>query len=142
MKDKTFRYIEPVQIRFNDIDGQQHVNNGVYQQYYDIGRAGYFTEISGIEYRTGGQSVVVASVKTDFLKPIMLHDKIQVETRISKIGNKSLHMEQRITDRDSGELKSSSTTIFAGFDYTTQSTIKIPDELREQIRRYENDNSL
>lgn len=138
MKDKKFRYIEPVQIRFNDIDGQQHVNNGVYQQYYDIGRSGYFTQISGKEYQTGGQSVVVASVKTDFLKPIFLHDRIQVESRISKIGNKSLQMEQRITDIKTGDTKSTSSTVFVGFDYEKNETLKISPELREMISRFEN----
>ena len=142
MSKQKFRYIEPIQIRFNDIDGQQHVNNGVYQQYYDIGRSGYFTEISGSEYQTGGKSVVVASVKTDFRKPIFLHDKIQVETRIAKIGNKSLHMEQRITDKTTGDIKSESTTVFAGFDYENQTTIKINDELKKLIHDYEKDNTL
>ncbi|MDC7228252.1 MAG: thioesterase family protein [Spirochaetales bacterium] len=136
-KDKTYRYIEPVQIRFNDIDGQQHVNNGIYQQYYDIGRAGYLTQISGTEYQTGGKSIVVASVQTDFLQPIFLHDKVQVETRVSKIGNKSITMEQRITAIDSGEVKSTCTTIFVGFNYDEQSSIKIPEDLRSMINAYE-----
>ena len=137
MKKKTFRYIEPIQIRFNDIDGQQHVNNAVYQQYYDIGRAGYFTEISGTEYQTGGQSVVVASVQTNFLKPIFLHDRIQIETRVVRIGNKSLIMEQQITDREIGDIKSTGTTVFVGFDYDKQETILISDKLKNLIEKYE-----
>ena len=137
MNNNEFRYIEPVQIRFNDIDGQQHVNNSIYQQYYDIGRAGYFSEISGTEYQTGGRSVVVASVHTDFFKPVFLHDRIQVQTRVDKIGNKSLTMYQQITDRETGEVKSDCTTVFAGFDYEKQQTIVIPDDLRDMITRFE-----
>lgn len=136
-KESVFRYIEPVQIRFNDIDGQRHVNNAVYQCYYDIGRAGYFTEISGSEYQTGGKSVVVASVQTDFLIPIFLHDKIQVETRVKKIGNKSLVMEQRITEPESGDVKSTCQTVFVGFDYEKQETMVITDEMRHMIINYE-----
>ena len=136
-KQSEFRYIEPIQIRFNDIDGQQHVNNAVYQQFFDIGRAGYFTEISGEEYQTGGKSVVVASVQTDFRKPIFLHDKIQVETGVRTIGNKSLTMEQRITDSANGEVKSTCTTVFVGFDYDRQETMKIPDSMRMMIEKFE-----
>lgn len=137
MKEHTFRYIEPIQIRFNDIDGQRHVNNAVYQSYFDIGRSGYFTEISGLEYQTGGKSVVVASVKTDFLKPIFLHDKIQVETTVSKIGNKSLTMLQRITNSKTGEVKSTCSTVFVGFDYDKQETMAITDEIKIMIKDYE-----
>lgn len=136
-KQSEFKYIEPIQIRFNDIDGQQHVNNAVYQQFFDIGRSGYFTAISNEKYQTGGKSVVLASVKTDFLQPIFLHDKIQVETRVRKIGNKSLTMEQRITDSDTGDIKASCTTIFSGFDYDKQETIIISESMREMIGEYE-----
>ena len=142
MKENAYRYIEPVQIRFNDIDGQRHVNNAVYQSYFDIGRAGYFTVISGTEYQAGGKSVVVASVQTDFLKPIFLHDKIQVETRVSKIGNKSLTMLQRITDSNTGEVKSTCSTVFVGFDYEKQETIVISDSMKEMIKNYEKDISI
>ncbi len=137
MKEEKFRYIEPIQIRFNDIDGQQHVNNSIYQQYYDIGRAGYFSVISGKNYQPGGQSVVVASVQTDFLIPIFFHDKIQLETRVSKTGNKSLTMHQRITDSNTGEIKSTCTTIFVGFDYEKQETMVISDEMKQMIKDYE-----
>lgn len=137
-KQPVFKYIEPIQIRFNDIDGQRHVNNAVYQSYYDIGRAGYFTAISGEEYQTGGRSVVVASVQTDFLKPIFLHDKVQVETRVKTIGNKSLTMEQKIADSTTGDIKSTSTTIFVGFDYDEQLTMTIPADMRNMIEEYEN----
>jgi len=133
-----FKHIIPIQIRFNDIDGQKHVNNAVYQSYYDIGREGYFSAISGEDYQPGGKSLVIASVQTDFLKPVFRHDAIQVETRVKKIGNKSLKMEQRITGAADKEIKSTCLTVFVGFDYHNQSTMKIPAEMKEAIENYEN----
>ena len=132
-----FKCIIPVQMRFNDIDGQRHVNNAVYQSYYDLGRSGYFTAIKGASYEPGGRSVVIASIRTDFFIPIFFNNSIQVESRVSKVGNKSLTMLQRITDSFSGEIKSTCTTIFAGFDYSTQKSIVIPDEIRQAIEKYE-----
>jgi acyl-CoA thioesterase FadM len=46
-------------------------------------------------------------------------------------------MIQRIADSFSGEIKSTCTTIFAGFDYNTQESIVIPDEIRQAIEKYE-----
>lgn len=132
-----FPSVIPLQIRFNDIDGQQHVNNAVYQMYYDIGRAGYFSAATGQEYQPGGRSLVIASITTDFLIPVFLHDAVQVETRVLKIGTKSLTMAQRITDRENGAIKSTCTTVFAGFDYGSQTTMPIDPDLRRAIAVFE-----
>ena len=137
MQNKNFNHITPIQIRFNDIDGQQHVNNSIYQQYYDIGRIGYFTTIRRENYQTGGQSVVIASINTDFLKPIFPHDSVQVETRVEKIGEKSLTLFQRLVNSETGEVMSTCTTIFGGFDYEKQVTIPISGELRRLIEDFE-----
>jgi acyl-CoA thioester hydrolase len=136
-KEPEFRHIIPIQIRFNDIDGQQHVNNAVYQSYYDIGREGYFSAIQGQHYQTGGKSAVVASVQTDFLRPVFRHDSIQVETRVKSIGNKSLKLFQRISDSGEETVYSTCTTVFVGFDYDKQETIIIPPEMVAAIRDYE-----
>ena len=135
--DPEYRCTVPIQIRFNDIDGQQHVNNAVYQTYYDLGRTQYFNDIFNTEYRTGGRSVVIASVNTDFLAPIFLHDHVQVETRVSRLGNKSLTMQQRIVCPDDGSIKSQCSTVFAGFDYDAQQTIVLPEDLRTAVIGFE-----
>ena len=138
MNDRIdYKHAAPIQIRFNDIDGQLHVNNAVYQSYFDIGREDYFTVISGENYQPGGQSVVIASVNVDFIKPVLRYDKIQVETAVVKIGNKSLTMQQRISGIYDGEIKAECRTVFAGFDYDSQSTIPITDEMRECIENFE-----
>jgi len=142
MKDAIYNFIVPVQIRFNDIDGQQHVNNAVYQSYFDLGRVGYLSTVSGENYQTGGRSVVIASVKTDFIEPIFLHDSIQIETRIQKIGTKSLTMLQRITETETGEVKATCSTVFVGFDYEKQQAIEISHELKNRIRTFEKDIKL
>ena len=135
--DEKYRQISPVQIRFNDIDGQRHVNNAVFQSYFDIGREDYFVSINGEDYHPGGKSVVIASVKTDFRIPIFRHDKIQVETRVVAIGEKSLTMQQRITGIYDGEVKAEAVTVFSGFDYDRQKSMEILPELRAAIEAFE-----
>lgn len=133
-----FRHSLPIQIRFNDVDGQQHVNNAVYQSYFDIGREGYFSAIHEKDYHTGGKSFVIASVQTDFKKPVFRYDSIQVETAVTAIGNKSLEMSHRITGTDNDEIYATGTTIFAGFDYDRQETIILSEEIITAIEKYEN----
>jgi acyl-CoA thioester hydrolase len=45
--DSTFRHSVPVQIRFADIDVNGHVNNVVFQHYFDLAKVGYFNTILG-----------------------------------------------------------------------------------------------
>ena len=37
----------PIQMRFNDVDALGHVNNSMYQQYFDLGRVDYFLRMPG-----------------------------------------------------------------------------------------------
>jgi acyl-CoA thioester hydrolase len=133
----SYKHIIPIQIRFNDIDGQQHVINAVYQSYFDIGREGYFSAIHEKDYHTGGRSVIIASAHTDFRKPVFRHDSIQVETTITEIGNKSMKMVQRIAGSDNDEVYAEGTTVFVGFDYESQETILIQPEMVAAIEKYE-----
>ena len=48
-----FRHRQPVQIRFNDIDIFGHLNNSVYLQFMDLGKAEYcllYTSDAADEY--------------------------------------------------------------------------------------------
>ncbi len=138
MTEQTeFKHCLPIQIRFNDIDGQQHVNNAIYQSYFDIGREGYFSAIHEKDYHTGGRSVVIASVQTDFRKPVFRHDSIQVETAVIGIGNKSLRMSQRISGTDNNEIYAEGITVFVGFDYDRQETITIQPEMVAAVESFE-----
>ena len=94
-----FNHSLPVQIRFNDTDPAQHVNNSVYQEYLDLGRLAYFRKVMGRTMVFNDLSLVIASIKIDFFKPVLLSDRIRVETRITTLGNKSLEMVQRWSGR-------------------------------------------
>jgi acyl-CoA thioester hydrolase len=66
-----FNSIIPIQVRFNDVDMLGHVSNTVYQNYYDAGKLHYFEEVlPDMDYVKTG--VIAASVKIDYLKPILL----------------------------------------------------------------------
>lgn len=39
----SFSFSIPIQVRFSDIDGYMHVNNGIYFNYLEHGRAAFYT---------------------------------------------------------------------------------------------------
>jgi acyl-CoA thioester hydrolase len=133
----NFYHSYPVQIRFNDLDSAQHVNNTVYQEYFDLGKISYFLEVTGQTMDFKGISMVVASFKVDFFQPVFLDDEIEVKTKISVVGTKSLEMEQHLYKKGESSPKAVSTTIMVCFNNTTQLSEVIPVAWKEKIRSFE-----
>jgi len=134
-----FNHSTPVQIRFTDIDTAGHVNNTIFPCYYDFARIQYFNKIFGnvVEWRTRG--VVIVNFNLDYFEPIFLEDKIVVDTKITKIGNKSIEMIQQIRLEDKPDkIKSKSKTIFVGYHYIDNFSFPIPQEWKDCIYKYEN----
>lgn len=114
-----FRHCLPVQIRFTDIDMLGHLNNNVYLTFMDLAKIEYFTAVSGRKIQATDLRMVVVNVSCDFLSPSFMGDNLEVWTQTTRIGNRSLHLEQRIVDRNTGITKCIGRTVMAGYDPAT-----------------------
>jgi acyl-CoA thioester hydrolase len=137
MDNKHFKHRIPIQVRFNDIDMLGHVSNTVYPDYFDLGKLAYFDEVIP-EMKMLELGFVGASVKLDFFKPVFLRTRIAVETRTQAIGNKSLTLEQRIIDLDSGDICTFCTTVLVCFSIQNQSSLPLPESWRSKFEAFEN----
>ena len=125
-----------LQIRFNDIDILGHVNNVSIQEFFDLGRIKYLNESLGDMMNSKYEHLVIASYNTTFFSQILFEDKIEVRTKIYKIGNKSLRMYQAIFD-ESQVLKASNDCVLVGFNFSTQQSIIIPEAWRDVLISFE-----
>lgn len=138
MNNKYHMFPVPIQVRFNDVDIMGHVSNTVYQNYYDTGKTEYFDHIlPDLDYINIG--VVGASIKIDYLLPIYMKYKIVVETRISRLGNKSFTMNHKLLNIDTGELLSVCTAVLVCFDVKASKSQLIPEHWRKAIIAHEGD---
>ncbi len=139
MKKEKFKHKVPVQMRFSDVDGFGHVNNGVYSEYYDLGRMYYMQDVLG--WLPGNtkrdDQLVVVSTKTDFIGQIFLGQSIQVLTRIYELGNKSLKMIQWLIEEGSDGPLSTCESVMAGFRRSEGVSFVLPAEWREAVKNYE-----
>lgn len=134
--EPIFRFSLPIQVRFNDVDIMGHVSNTVYQNYYDAGKMDYFDNLfDGLNYKD--LSIVGASIKIEYLKPIMFRDEIYVETRISILGNKSFTMEHRLVNMETGVLLSTCSAVIVCYDAVRQVSIPMPVVWRQNIINHE-----
>lgn len=126
--------ITPVQKRFSDVDSFMHVNNIWQQSYFDMGKTDFYTKVLGITGVFDRLRIITASTHTDYFGQVRLTDDIVVVTDVSRLGNKSMTLHQRIMCGERCLTESSS--VMVAFDFETQQTVPMPDEWRRKLEEY------
>lgn len=126
--------ITPVQKRFSDVDSFMHVNNIWQQSYFDMGKTEFYTKVLGVSGVFDKLRIITASTHTDYLGQVRLQDDIVVVTDVSRLGNKSMTLHQRIISGDRCLTESSS--VMVAFDFESQQTVPIPDAWRVKLEEY------
>ncbi|MCF8378865.1 MAG: acyl-CoA thioesterase [Bacteroidales bacterium] len=139
MSEETSKFIHAVEIqsRFNDFDVLGHVNNAVYQHYYDFARIRYFKDVIGANIDWLDFSVIMASIKIEYKFPIQMNETVWIRSRMKKIGEKSLLMVQEIYNPLTGETKSCNQATMVGYSPRLKQTMPIPAIWKEKIFAYE-----
>jgi acyl-CoA thioester hydrolase len=134
-----FRFFHPIEVRYGDLDPQGHLNNAKYLTYFETGRIQYFFELGLFQ---PGQSfmdigVIMAKASVSFRAPVHFGMPVKVGVRISKLGGKSITVQQNIVHVESAEVLATGEVILVTFDYHQNKTISIPPVMREKISQYE-----
>lgn len=132
---ETFKHIIPLQVRYNDVDQQGHINNAVIMEFFDLGKSHYFETVGISVTPESDFTVLIVHYDVDFVGQMHFHDHMEVCTRMEKLGNKSITLHQEV--RSEGKTCVSCHTILSGYCRSTQSSAVIPDDIKEQIRRFE-----
>lgn len=138
-KDYQFYHQTPIQVRFNDVDIMGHVNNSVYQHYFDYARLRYFEQVFGYRLNWHEEVLVLVNIEIDFIKPVYMYDLVKVLTKVYHLGNKSLKMEQRLVGEQDDDIRCRSNAVLSGFNYQKGGSIPLLAEWRMRIKRFEKD---
>ena len=117
----------PIQIRMSDLDPFNHVNNGAQCNFFDMGRSLYFEHTFNAKIDWLTFKYVLVHVDLDFRKPVLFHDAIVCESRVTEIGNSSFKMEQILRDSKTGEIKTLCHAVVVYFNRETNKSERIPD---------------
>ena len=135
---ETFRFYLPIQIRYNDIDAQGHVNNARYVTFIETARLRYLTGVGlwdGESFLDLG--LIVADTHISYLLPIKLNQCVRVGVKVTRIGTKSMTFSYQIEDEQNGRVLATAQTVMVCFDYRSESSVPVSVEWRERISRYE-----
>lgn len=136
---KNYRHIIPIQIRFSDIDRLNHVNNACYLNYFELGRVKYFNEVFRNYINWEEQGFVLARTELDHFEPVFLNDEIFCCTRVSRLGNKSLTVENSLIKKSGSETIecASAIGILVAMDYKISKSVPLPEKWTELIKEFE-----
>ena len=133
-----FRFYQPIQVRYGDIDPQRHVNNSRFFTYMEQARVSYFHHLSlwdGVDFDNLG--VILLETTITFREPILYGQSIKVGVRTTRLGNKSLNVLTSIQDTSTGREIASGNSVLVSYDYVKTESIPIPAEFRRAIEEFE-----
>jgi acyl-CoA thioester hydrolase len=120
------------EIRFRDIDVLGHVNNAVYLSYLEQTRILYLTQLG---LRGSRPSTILVANEIDYLRPVLLEDRLEVRMACERIGTKSLVFVYELYVGDVLTARAKSTHVW--FDAATSTTGVVPDHAVQVLEGFE-----
>ncbi len=120
---------------FGDIDGMKHVNNNRILEWFELGGLDiyrYFTPDLDLDYENW--KLIMVRKEADFVGQLRFGEDVEIRTYLLKIGNSSFTVGNEVWQ--SNELKAKGKTVIVHFDYVTQKSVPIPDDVRKKLEEH------
>ncbi|PKB70776.1 MAG: hypothetical protein BZY87_09670 [SAR202 cluster bacterium Io17-Chloro-G6] len=140
MPKTDFRFKTSVRVRWMECDAQGIVYNGAYLGYLEIGQAEYYRNLGFAIYiipKSGYFDFAVVKSTLEFKAPAKVDEVIELYVRVSNIGNTSLTLNMEIYPEGRDRLLTAIEAIYVGYDAATESTKRVPDDIRRLVARFE-----
>jgi acyl-CoA thioester hydrolase len=118
-----------IPVRWRDLDMLGHLNQSVYHEFLEEGRSALFGSMRG----RAGFAFVLARVELDYRSEVRRdHGSIDVVSRISRVGTKSITVENEVVLPD-GTVAASGISILVAWDPQARTSRPLTDEEREVL---------
>ncbi|HXO20562.1 MAG TPA: thioesterase family protein [Thermoanaerobaculia bacterium] len=132
-----FRLLEPIAVRWGDMDSMGHVNNAKYFTYCESARMRYFAAIGMDRHQEGAHGPALVAATLNFRRQVHYPAELEVGTRVVQVGRSSFEQEYAVFRCDTGEVVADGTSVCAWVDYAAGRAAPLPAGLREAMRRWE-----
>lgn len=129
LSDYTLRY--ELQTRWRDLDAFQHVNNAEYATYIECARVNLFKRW-GIKGTNEGKSIIMASLKIDYLAQLKHPSSLIIGQRVSRVGRTSFDIESVIFNEDE-EPVCIGLVVAVCFDFGNQKPVEVYDSIKDDF---------
>jgi acyl-CoA thioester hydrolase len=137
--DHGFRIKESYRVRYEEVDTQGIVSHAQFAHYFTGARVAYFRAlgIKPSEFHTLPIQPAVVHLEIDFLAPVRFDDHLDVWTRVTAVGDKSVSFAYRVHNSVNQQLLSEGKSVLVTLAMDTMQPVRVPDELRRRIEKLE-----
>ncbi len=140
MPRSDFRFHTEFRVRWMECDAQGIVFNGAYLGYLELSTAEYWRNLGiGIYHlpRSGYFDLAVVKTTIEFKSPALVDEIVEACVRVSRIGNSSMDMQMELYRPDAEVLLTTIDAVYVGYDATTRTSRRVPDDFRELVGHFE-----
>jgi acyl-CoA thioester hydrolase len=119
-----------VPIRWRDLDLLGHVNQSVYHELLEEGRAAVLGRMSENAF-----PLVLVHIEIDYRAEVRKdHDWVEVVSRVARIGTKSIRIDERI-ERSDGVVATDGHSVLVAWDMESRSSRELTERERSALGR-------
>ena len=130
LQDFTFKH--PIKTRWRDLDAFRHVNNATFLSYIEDARILFFKRW-GINLKE--KSLIVASVKIDYINQLIHPSDIIIAQKVSRLGNKSFDIQSAIFEKSNSQLICQSIVTSVCYDFIKNQTVALFEEIKNDYQK-------
>lgn len=127
----------PIKVRGYHIDFYGHVNNARYLEFLEEGRWHFLEQQVGIDYlMESGLGMAVVNININFRREALMDDELEVLTKMTKIGNKSVLIEQEVVKKGTDTWVVDAVVTFVVTDQKAKKAVAIEGKLLELMQQW------
>jgi acyl-CoA thioester hydrolase len=135
---EDYRHVEPITVRWGDMDRMAHVNNAKYFTYCESARMSYFDAIQLYQHAENEMhGPALVSATCNFLRQVQYPAQLEVGTRVSKIGRSTFTHEYRIWRSGTEQVVADGTAVVVWVDYAAGKAVPLPPTVKAAIELLE-----
>lgn len=124
---QAFFHWTEITVRFRDLDPLNHVNNSVFNTYFEEARIDFINHLPEFnKSMRSGMSFILAHIEISYLKPVLFQEKLLIGSSILELGNTSIKGIQAIYSKEDKKLKSVAKSVGVWFDLKNNRPAKLP----------------
>jgi len=129
---QNFTFKHSIKTRWRDLDAFRHVNNATFLSYIEDARILFFKRW-GINLKE--KSLIVASVKIDYIKQLIHPSDIIIAQKVSRLGNKSFDIQSAIFEKSDSQLICKSIVTSVCYDFINNQTVELFEEIKNDYQK-------
>lgn len=121
-------HVQPIAIRFRDIDALDHVNHAVILTYAETVRCDWFAAVGYPSM--ANLPFIIASAHVEYKRPIAKTDPVELAMSVARIGSKSWTFRYEVRHAGTKDVFAEVETVQVAYDYGAKATVAIPEKIR------------